>query len=34
MLVNPLQRTRSSLVLAVVAAAGLAYDAYVHLDLA
>ncbi len=31
---NPLQRSRSSLVLAVLAAAGLAYDAYVHLHLA
>jgi hypothetical protein len=34
MLVNPLQRSRSSLLLAVLAAAGLAYDAYVHLHLA
>jgi hypothetical protein len=34
MLVNPLQRSRASLVLAVLAAAGLAYDAYVHLHLA
>jgi hypothetical protein len=34
MVVNPLQRSRSSLVLALLAAAGLAYDAYVHLDLA
>lgn len=34
MSVNPLQRSRSSLALAVLAAAGLAYDAYVHLDLA
>ena len=34
MSVNPLQRSRSSLVLALLAAAGLAYDAYVHLDLA
>jgi hypothetical protein len=32
--VNPLQRSRSSLALALLAAAGLAYDAYVHLDLA
>jgi hypothetical protein len=32
--VNPLQRSRSSLLLAVLAAAGLGYDAYVHLDLA
>lgn len=31
---NPLQRSRGSLVLAVLAAAGLGYDAYVHLDLA
>lgn len=31
---NPLTRTRSSLVLAVLAAAGLAYDAKVHLQLA
>ena len=31
---NPLTRTRSSLVLAVPAAAGLAYDAKVHLQLA
>ena len=31
---NPLQRSRASLVLALLAAAGLAYDAYVHLDLA
>ncbi|HUR12972.1 MAG TPA: hypothetical protein VM097_00625 [Mycobacteriales bacterium] len=29
-----MQRSRSSLVLAVLAAGGLAYDAYVHLDLA
>lgn len=34
MIVNPLQRSRSSLVLALLAAAGLAYDAYVHLHLA
>jgi hypothetical protein len=34
MFVSPLQRSRSSLVLAVLATAGLAYDAYVHLDLA
>src|SRR5690242_15478280 len=34
MLMNPLSRSRSSLVLAVLAALGLAYDAYVHLDLA
>jgi hypothetical protein len=32
--VNPLQRSHGSLVLAVLAAAGLCYDAYVHLDLA
>ena len=31
---HPLQRSRASLGLAVLAAAGLAYDAYVHLDLA
>jgi hypothetical protein len=30
----PLQRSKASLVLAVLAAAGLAYDAYVHLHLA
>jgi hypothetical protein len=34
MLMNPLNRSRSSLLLAVLAALGLAYDAYVHLDLA
>lgn len=34
MAVNPLQRTRPSLVLAVLAAAGLGFDAYVHLHLA
>ena len=34
MVVSPLHRSRSSLVLALLAAAGLAYDAYVHLDLA
>jgi hypothetical protein len=32
--VNPLRRSRLSLVLAVLAALGLAYDAKVHLDLA
>ena len=31
---NPLQRSRASLLLAVLAALGLAYDAYVHLHLA
>jgi hypothetical protein len=34
MVMNPLQRSLSSLALALLAAAGLAYDAYVHLDLA
>ena len=34
MVVNPLQRSRSALALAVLAAAGLGYDAYVHLHLA
>ena len=34
MVMNPLQRSRSSLVLAALAAFGLAYDAYAHLDLA
>ena len=34
MVVSPLSRSRSSLLLAVLAALGLAYDAYVHLDLA
>ncbi len=33
-LVSPLRRDRLSLVLAVLVALGLAYDAYVHLDLA
>ncbi len=33
-LVNPLRRDRLSLVLAVLVALGLAYDAYVHFDLA
>jgi hypothetical protein len=32
--VNPLQRSRVSLVLALLVAAGLGYDAYIHLDLA
>jgi hypothetical protein len=31
---NPLRRSGASMVLALLAAAGLAYDAYVHLDLA
>jgi hypothetical protein len=31
---NPLNRSAASLVLAVLVAAGLGYDAYVHLDLA
>lgn len=31
---NPFARSRAALVLAVLAAAGLGYDAYVHLDLA
>ncbi|MCU1590486.1 MAG: hypothetical protein JWP11_1742 [Frankiales bacterium] len=34
LLVNPLRRSRVSLVLAVLAAAGLVYDAVVHLHLA
>lgn len=33
-LVSPLRRDRRSLVLALLVAVGLAYDAYVHLDLA
>jgi hypothetical protein len=32
--VNPLQRSRASLTLAVLTAGGLSYDAYVHLHLA
>lgn len=34
MVVKPMQRSLASLALAVLAAAGLGYDAYVHLDLA